>query len=188
MRLRDVKQQIEDLPNIHEKVEMIHKEWIRPLQSPIHAFLDNLGFEEKKALKQKLNSIKNDLNEIKVSQSINERLGHQARLLVELKLSSFKGDKTQSKILKNDILKDDIFNMTQTIYDIQEFEKMTQKVSQNYEEIGRILEQNLNLEKTIIYHELPHKIHFKRLQEMAFKQKELVHQLGKEFVMMARNK
>lgn len=188
MSLREVKKEVDELPNIPEHVNKINTGWLRTLQHPDHSFLEDLDSATKKEVKQKINLLKNSLEEIKLGQVIHEKLKHQARQLVELKITAFNGDKNKSKILKNGLLHDEVFNIQQTIAEIQEFSYLTQKVTQHYEEIGRILEQNLCLEKSVIYQELPHKIHFKRLQEMAFKQKELVHKLGTEFLMLAKNK
>src|SRR3989338_2014847 len=188
MSLREIKKEVDSLPSIYEHVNSIHQEWLRPLQNSPHSFLEDLDVSTRKEVKQRLNFMKSSLDEIKLGQAINEKLKHQARQLLELKITAFNGDKNKSKVLKNGLLHDEVFNIQQTIADIQEFNQLTQKVSQHYEEIGRILEQNLRLEKSVIYQELPHKIHFKKLQEMAFHQKELVHKLGTEFLLLAKNK
>ena len=48
-------------------------------------------------VKQRLNFMKSSLDEIKLGQAINEKLKHQARQLVELKITAFNGDKNKSK-------------------------------------------------------------------------------------------
>jgi hypothetical protein len=185
MSIKGIKREVESLPSVLDSIKNFHDNLIRPLKNPAQPYQGNLSFAHRQQLNNKLGILKQDLDNLEVAQGINSKLRHQASHLVELKLTAFNGDKQKAKLLKKNLLHDQYLNMQQTIKDIQSFEKQVENLSNTYEEINMIL-GNLPLEYSISYLDLPHKSHLLSLKKTAHKQKELVHSLGKEFIMMAK--
>lgn len=183
MQIKAVKKEVEALPEIPKQIELLQKEWIRPVKD---IFLPQLDSPSRNALKKELNLFNKTLDNLQFGENIHNKLRQQARYLVELKLTTFNGDNFKQKILTNQLLNDDLFNIKQTISDIKSFESEVEELNQQYQEINYLLQQGLSLEEHVSYHDLPHKIILQNLSDVSKKQMKIIKQLGKEFVDLTR--
>ena len=185
MDLKGLKREVEALPNIKEKVEKVKLDFLMPLQSP--SFLEGLNSGKRIEVKEKLAIFRKQLEEVSLGQGIHERLREQARYLVDLKLTTFNGDKEKAKMLTNQLLHDDLFNFQQALDDIKQWEKQLANLFQQYYGVTELLQNNLSLEYSIQLLESPHQQTIKDLLTISKKQRELVQGLGREFVEMAKS-
>tara|TARA_Y100000310_G_C20601782_1_gene773421 strand:+ start:710 stop:1276 length:567 start_codon:yes stop_codon:yes gene_type:complete len=182
MSLREVKKEVECLPNIKHSLEKLEENWIKASLP----FLEDLNEIEKEELQQKIAALDKNFEKIKTGQEINEKLRHYAKYLIELKLTTFNGDENKSIIITNRLLNDDYLKLQQTIEDINLFKTNLEKFSNNYKNINIWLEQRLTLEHSLMFNELNHKLHFQTLMKTLEKQKTLIKKLGTQFVDLTR--
>ena len=116
------------------------------------------------------------------NQSINNKLLHHSRYLIELKLTTFNGDKSRGKMLTNHLLNDDFINIQQTITDIKEFDLSINSLDSKYKNISGLLNNHFSLEENISFSEANFLFQINSLKKIVDKQKELVKLLGGSFV------
>lgn len=189
MDLRELKKEVQGLPNLEKTFHHFQDSWIKPIKSNTNShlpFLQQLPEEAKQELNQRLARSKETLEVLKTAQLINQKLAHHIRYLIELKLTTFNGDKHKSEVITNSFLNDDFFNFKGTIAQIKNFNQQLKEFSRDYEEINGFLQQHLSLENGIYFTELPHHKHLNTFKETAKKQEQIVNQLGKHFVDLAK--
>ncbi|HLC91203.1 MAG TPA: hypothetical protein VJI15_05555 [Candidatus Nanoarchaeia archaeon] len=186
MGVKEIRQEVERLPSILENIRHVHDSLLQPLKSSSHPYQSSLSFAHRQELNRQLGLLKKSLEELEGAEQISHKLRNQASHLVELKLTSFNGDKNKAALLEGNMLHDEYFNIQQTIKDIQDFEQKVDGIQERYGHINQLLNSHLSLEHSISYADLPHKIHLQKLQKTIQKEKELVHSLGKEFLVLAK--
>ena len=189
MSLRELKKEIHSLANIEKNLKDFQDNWIKPLRTNTNShlpFLKKLDPDTRLQLNKKLVQLQDDINQIKQSQMINERLIHHSRYLIEMKLNSLQGNQTKSQVITDRLLNDDVFNIKQTISDVQSFETSLNNLQEQYEEINELVQKRLSLEETLFFMDLPHKIYLGNLIKISQEQKNIVRNLGRNFVHLAK--
>ncbi len=179
MGLRELKREAQQLPSIKEQVEKLQQESIKTLHS-----LAGEVREKETALQVK--GLGKQLQNLAFFQSINDKLNFQARQLVELKLSEFTQDKAKARVIVHRLLKDDFFNLPQTILDIKLFEQEIKLVQENFRNLQSFLNENLSLEHSLVFEHISLPKKLQELSNLASQQKSLAKSIGKEFVIMAK--
>ncbi len=182
MDLRDLKREIEKLPHLGETVRAFRQHWLKPYQKDQptkHSFLKNLDPKTRKELNQRLALLKEHLDCLESSQVIHEKFGHQARMLIDAKLSMFNNDSKKTKQLLQRLVHDDLLSVGLTIKDIRAFDASLQKISDEYEEINELLDRKLSLEEALFYMDLPHRIYLNTMLQTAQKHKAITRDIGR---------
>lgn len=189
MDLRALKKEVHSLPNIKQTLNELQNNWLKPIRSNTNShlpFLNDLSQNTKKELNKKLAQYHESASVVNYGQTIQDKLQHYARYLIELKLTELQGDSSKSRLITNNFLNDDFLNIKQTIIEVKSFEKEVQKLSNHYQEINEMLHKELSLEQTLFLMDLPHKIYLHNLLKAAQQQKKIVRQIGRHFVTLAK--
>lgn len=191
MDLQEVKKEVRELQNVEQAVAQFQEHWIKPIRTNgnyRYSFLEKLDAKEEKVLKQKLAQAQTLCKDIKSSQVIHEKLSQYSRYLVELKLSSFRGDAQKSKILTNQLLNDEYLSLSNTITEIKNNEQKVQTLEKQYHEINTLLDKHLSLEEALFFMELPHHHYLQNLLKITEKQKVIIRNLGHQFISITKEK
>ncbi len=191
MELKEIKKEVHCLPSVEENLKLFRENWIKPLRESSNQhlpFLKQLDEETKKELNWRLHTLKSTLENLQAGQMINDKLGHHARDLIELKLTLFNGDRQKSEVLTNLFLNDDFLSLKQTIREVQDFNEATRELTEQYQEINELLQKKLSLEEVLFYLDLPHKLYLFNLSKTAQKQKTIIRELGRHFVSISRER
>src|SRR3989344_9424032 len=124
MDLREVKKEVQNLPNITELVEKFTVHWLKPIRANTNLpfpFLVTFSSEKKKNFNKKLAILQETLGAIQYGQTIHEKSGLYARFLVELKLAILQGNHSKARTLSRRFLKDDFLNFQNTIKEVKLF-------------------------------------------------------------------
>ena len=166
MDLRDVKKEVEALPDINNTLKQFQDSWIKPIRSNTNqhlSFINKLSHEDKVEMNNKLLGLNESILNIKSSQVINEKLKQYARYLIELKLTTFNDNKEKSKVITNQFINDEFLNIKGTIREVKNFDTHVNNLHQQYHEINQLLQKKLSLEETVMFMELPHYRYLKSL-------------------------
>lgn len=188
MQLRELKKEVQGLPNIAKTVQKLQDHWIKPLRSNSNAhlpFLQKLPEQDKSRLHRSLVAAYEQLHWFRRSQ-IQEKLSAQARLLIDLKLAALSNDRYKSQFLTKKLLQDDFYSMKQLIQDVQTFDQQLRSFVSHYHHINDSLHDIITLEETVHFMDLPHQEHLRELQRTAQKQRRLIKEIGQELVVLAR--
>ena len=189
MDLRELKKEVHSLPIIEHDLNKFQKNWIRPIRSNTNQhlpFLQNFNSETKKEINKKLEKFQNHLYLLKNAQLLQEQLRFSMRQIIELKLTTLKGDSTKAKLITNSLLNDDFVNMKNIINEISTLDKNVQELCTHYDEVNELLQKSLSLEESVFFMDLPHKLYLYNLVKTSQKQKTLVRRLGRHFVSLAK--
>lgn len=189
MNLQEVKKEVRELASIEHEITQFQEHWIKPIRTNGNyrfSFLEKLDPKTQKELKQKLADSQALCKEIKASQAIHDKLSQYSRYLVELKLTSFRGDEKKSKVLTNQLLKDDYVRLSNTIAEVKNNEQKILALEKQYHEVNSMLEKHLSLEETLFLMELPHHKYLKNLLKITEKQKMIMSSLGHHFVSITK--
>lgn len=189
MKLRELKKEVTELPNIEDSVKNLQEYWLKPLRANTNQHLPSLQHlspEEKKELNKKITNFHNILKQVRSGQMINEKLRHYAHYLIELKLTTLNGDKQKSKLITDKLLYDQFNSIRSTIEEVQQFEHKVNNINRFYNHLNDWLQKNISLEENLLHLEQPHKKHLQALLQVSRKQKELTKKLGQEFVELTR--
>jgi len=187
MDLRELKKEVQELINLEETTKKFRESWLKPLKTNtnIHLpFLQKLSPQIKEQLNRQLLDLKGTLDYVQNSQIVNQKLAHHAHHLIELKLTTFNGDQEKSKAITHTLLHDKLYNLKETIMQIQSLEEQLQQLQKGYETVNSFLEKNLPLEESLSFSEMPHKYHLSELLSTMQKQKRLVKDIGQHFVFL----
>ena len=184
MELKELKKEVESLPEIKEILNGFKKNWIRSLHDKKHQYsmLEKITPEKTKQINYHLKEINRRIELIQEISSIKARLNTYARYLVELKLTSLNGDINKSKIITNSIIYDDFLNLKNTIGDHLEIECRITSLVNSYHKALELFNQELSLEDYLQLMDLEHKKHINNLQKLQLKQKKLLHILGSKLL------
>ncbi len=189
MSLRELKKEIEDLPNIMETIDKFQSSWVEPISETTNhhlPFLTNLNKNTRETINPQLKLLQKQFSNLKRQQYLNDKLRSYARHLIDLKLTKINHNRSKAKTITKHLLEDEVFNISKTIKEIVEFEKEVKTLKSSYNQINEILQSELNLEQNLVFTELNADLHFKTLLETTRKQKLLIKSLGKEFVSLVR--
>ncbi|PIZ50792.1 hypothetical protein COY27_05745 [Candidatus Woesearchaeota archaeon CG_4_10_14_0_2_um_filter_33_13] len=189
MDLRELKKEVELLPSVDKHLKGFQDSWIKPIRSNTNQhipFLQDLPQETKQELNRRLQLLSDSFQNVKDSQLINDKLKHYARYLIELKLTTFNGDQSKSKMLSSRMLNDDFLNIKQTITEVQNFESHVKHIEQNYHEVNQLLHKQLSLEEVVFFMELPHLKYLKGLLKLADDHKVITRDIGRHLVVLTK--
>ncbi len=189
MELRELKKEVQELRDVKETIDKFQQVWIQPLKNKNNShlpFVKGIDSEIQVELNDKLSRLHAQLEDIKTSQMLNEKLKHYARYLIEMKLTTFNGDENKSKMITNSLLNDDFMNIKQAITEIKHFDQSVQNISAQYHEINQLLQKNLSLEESLFFMELPHLRYLNHLLKITEKQKTIIQDVVKNFVSLAK--
>ena len=186
MDLRELKKEVQELPNIEQSAKKFKENWLKPYQKETHIpkqfdFLKKLDPLTRADLNKQLVDTHQHLDSIQSSQIINEKLHQLTRQLVELKLTTFNGDKKKGKQIMNRLVNDEVLSIARTVEEINDFEERVAKISDHYQEINTLLDKRLSLEEVLYYMEMPHHRHLQSLQKTAQRHKTIARAIERQF-------
>ena len=183
MELKQIKEEIHALPEIQETLAKFQENWFRPLhQNNAHfPFIKGLDRQTKTELIQHLAFLQPHLQVLSDSQILPDRLHHHAHNLVELKLTTFNGDRKKAKMLVNDLGHKESW-IKRTLAQVNNLHTSLLHLSQQYEEVNRLLEKKLSLEEMVYYMSLPHRKYLGTLLKTADHHQKIVRDLSHHFM------
>ncbi|MBI2666073.1 hypothetical protein HYX13_00515 [Candidatus Woesearchaeota archaeon] len=183
MSLRELKKETHALPQLKEHTEKLTDSCIHPLKALLH----ELPHQHHAELGDKFKCLKNAAEQLIIFQNIQDKLQHQSRQLIELKLSEFTQDTAKAKVISHRLLKDDFFNIPQTLLEIRMFGAQLKDLQETYKELHQALHKNLSLEHHVQLLHLPYRQQFASLMNLFQQQQNIAKSIGKEFIKMAKN-
>lgn len=190
MDLQQLKKEVRDLPSIEQAVTQFQEHWLKPIRTNGNyrfSFLERFDANAEKVLKRKLAEAQVLCKELKSSQALHDKLSQYSRYLVELKLSSFRGDEKKSRILTNQLLNDEYLRLSITIAEIRQNEKRARILEKQYQDINTLLDKHLSLEESLFFMELPHAGSLRKLLSITEKQKTIIRGLGQHLVSITKS-
>lgn len=189
MDVRQLKQEIEKLPNIEEAVSEFERHWLKPIKKNTnkgHPFLHVLSQEQKRELNSQLLALNKFLREVKYGQIVNEKLASSAHNLIELKIAALTNDYKKTRRLLSTFLQDPQMGIKQLIFEVPYLESQLSLLNRSYDAILEQLSRQLPLEQTLSLLEGKHKLALKRLLSIPKKQKRYLSMIGTHFVQLSR--
>ena len=191
MDLKELKKEVQNLPNIEHTTKKFREHWLKPFHKdahiPVHfEFLKNLDSLDRAVINKLLAETKTHLDTIQGSQIINEKLHQLARQLVELKLTNFNGDTKKAKQITNRLVNDEVLSISKTVEEINDFEERVAKISDHYQEINILLDKRLSLEEALYYMEIPHHNYLQTLQKTAQHHKTIARAIERQFTAITK--
>jgi hypothetical protein len=185
--LKELKKEIQQLPNLQEVTHNFQSNWILPLRNNnAHLpFLKNLPKEIKAQLNDKLTNLDKSITQLKNGQHIHERFNAHSHDLIELKLTTLNGNKAKQKLLTNKLTNDEFSSIKHTVQHVKQFEQHAQILSEQYEEVNQLLEKQLSLEEMVYYMNLPHRKYLNTLIKTADNHQKIVRDLSRHFATIA---
>ena len=189
MELKEVKKEVEDLPELKTLLQEFQKNWIKSLKSGNNRFSvqNKISLKRSSQIEYYLKEMQKSLKQISELQSIKGRLKTYAHYLIELKLASINGDSSKSKRIINNLVYDPFLSIKGTISDLSEMGLQIQSLADSYHQVLGLLNKELLLEDYLHLINLDHKTCLTRLQKLQLKQKELTKKLGYHLLESARN-
>ncbi len=186
MELRELKKEVQALPALEGEVRKLRDSWVRPLQN---GALSSIDPELRKNIHRRVGLLQPVLKELRKRQIIHEKLQQQARQLIELKLSSFRGDGEQCRAIMQHLLTDDFFSLRGTIREIRECGELISYVRREYHAVNTMVHKHLPLEEALALHDTAHTHSraLKKLSAISQKQKEAVRDIGREFLALRKS-
>ncbi|MBI2146768.1 hypothetical protein HYU22_05515 [Candidatus Woesearchaeota archaeon] len=187
MELRELKKEVQGLPDVRQNLQDFHTHWIKPLRGkPSSISLQSTSPQSRKELTKRLLKAQETITSLHEGELITQKLQQYARHLIELKLTTFNGDTQKSKVITHLLLHDKFLSLTQTIAQIKAYNESLAELQQQYQEINEMVHQNVSLEEALYFMELPHARYLQNLIKLGEKQKALVRDLGRHFVSLAK--
>ncbi len=185
MELREIKREVEQLPDIRKNVKGLHESWLKHVKGGAvseYRVFDSLPDEVKKQVGVRVALLQESLKGMEAGYVIHEKLRSHVRCLVDLKLTQFQGDNVKAKALMSTLLKDEYFNVPKVIGEIKQFENQVQRFSETYHEVNELMQKRLSLEEALFLMDLPHKMYMATLLKTAQKQRMIVRDLSRQIV------
>ena len=184
MFLRELKKETHALPPLKEQTEPFISSCIAPLK----LLLKELSHQQHQELGRKYQDLKSTVEQLAFFQSIHDKLQYQSRQLIELKLAEFTQDKAKTKFITHRLLKDEFFNIPQTLMDIRMFNEHLKSLQEKYQELHQELHKSLSLEHHVQLLHLPYRQQLAGFSLLQKQQQSLAKNIGKEFVKMVKGK
>lgn len=189
MDLRDLKKEVNTLPNLSEHLQKFQQHWIKTIKANTNKhlpYLQKLPEQKKQEINNKLFAVQQKLKELEHAQIINHKLQEYARYLIELKLTTLNGNKNKAHYITNLLLQDEFLSTTNLLHDIKYLEKNVKSVAYKYQHLNELIQKEASLEEAVFFMHLPHKEHLQILLATSRKQKALAKYLGEHFVQLAK--
>jgi len=180
MELKEVKREVENLPELKTLLQGFKKNWIKPLKSGNNQFSvpHKIPLNKSSQIDHYLKGMQKNMEKISELQSIKERLNTYARYLIELKLASLNGDSNKSKRIINNLVYDPFLSIKGMISDLSEMDSYIKSLTDSYNLVLDLLNKELLLEDYLHLINLDHKNYLNSLQRLQLRQKELTKKLG----------
>ena len=205
MQLKELKREIEDLPNLDDNLKSFQENWLSPFltnngnfnideKGSHHKVLKKLSSEEQQELNLKLKTFYKMFDSLKYGQFTNNKMHAIGKALIELKLMSFQAQSYPTSLqnsshigskynyVTSKIISDEFSGIRPVINEIKEFDFNLQRLEEIYQEINQYLYDKLPLEHSILIMDKPHGKHFKGLKDVSNRRKRLIKQLGINFI------
>lgn len=207
MQLKELKKEIENLPDIDEHLKSFSESWLEPFLSNTGNYKFNQRKKHLKSLKKLTNEEQLEINEkiktfykifesLKFGQITSNKMHTIGRSLIELKLMSFQlqnstengnflmnsGTGKKYNYVTNKIIDDDFNGIKPIINEIKEFDFNLLRLEDIYKEVNQYLYNKLPLEHSVILMNKPHGNHFKKLKDVSKRRKRLIKDLGINFI------
>lgn len=185
MELRELKREVEMLPDIRKSVQGLHDSWFKHVKGSAisqYKVFDSLPDDAKKQVGMRVAMLQESLKGMEAGYVIHDKLRSHARCLIDLKLTQFNGDRPKAKVLMNTLLKDEYFNVPKVIGEIKQFENHVLQFSETYHEVNELMQRRLSLEEALFLMDLPHKLYLATLLKTTQKQRVLVRDLSRQLV------
>lgn len=189
MEIKELKKEVESLTNLSADLKKFQESWIQPLRKNSNhhlPFLRELDENTKQKLQLKLTSLQPIINQIHSSQTIQDKLKQYSRYLVELKLSTFNGDKEKSKVISHQVLNDDFLNLKTTLSEVKLLEASLNHLHQEYQEINQMVSKCLTLDDALFFMNLPHQKYLNNLLQTSKRQQELSNRIGTHLIALIK--
>lgn len=187
MDLRALRQEIQDLPALDKNIHLFLNHWATPLRSKSRLpSLQKISAVQRKDLHNSLTEAQELALVVKLGQQLQEKCHSYIYHLIELKLTLFNGNKQKSKMILNKFLQDEIFNFKQTLLEQTQLEQTVAELQKQYSLINEHMEKVLSLEDSLTFQEIPHAAQLKIISKTVQQQKDLLKELGKQFIVLAR--
>ncbi len=174
MHLQDLKKEVDSLRNIEEIVDGV---------SSLFQSVKKTGIKTAPGMKQ----VQPLLSQLRHAQLINEKLSSLAYYLIQLKVTSITDDKKKNQYLASKFLKDSFLNLHTLIDQIKMFEQDIAMLTQVHIQLLQAA-QNAPLEQSIVLQDPRYKFLINDLTNLNKKQKQYTRVIGKQFVVLARNR
>lgn len=189
MDLRDLKKEVNALPNLSEHLQKFQQHWIKPIKANTNKhlpFLQNLSEQKKQEINNKLFAVQQKIKELERANIVNQKLQEYAHYLIELKLTTLNGNKNKATYIINHLLQDEFMSTKNLLHDIKYLEKNVKSMSYKYHHLNELLHQEAPLEEAVHFLHLPHREHLQTLLSASRKQKILAKHLGEHFLALAK--
>ncbi len=189
MEIKELKKEVESLTNLSVDLKKFQDNWLHPIRKNTNyhlPFIKDLDQNTKQKLQLKLTALQPILNQINSSQTIQDKLKQYSRYLVELKLSTFNGDKEKSKVISHQILNDDYLSLKQTLSEVKLLGASLNHLQREYQEINQMVSKCLTLDDALFFMDLPHQKYLNNLLQTSKRQKELSQRIGTHLISMIK--
>jgi hypothetical protein len=189
MDLRQIKKEVEGLPDINATLKQFQNQWIKPIRKNTNqhiSFVNQFNHEDKQEINNKLLELNESVSQIKNSQVIHDKLKHYARYLIELKLTTFNDNHEKSKVITNRLINDEFLNINGTIREVKSFHNHVNSLHSQYHEVNELLHKKLSLEEAVMFMELPHYRYLKTLLKLADDHKVITRNIGRHLVSLTK--
>tara|TARA_Y100000310_G_C20696701_1_gene826226 strand:+ start:5023 stop:5646 length:624 start_codon:yes stop_codon:yes gene_type:complete len=193
MSLKELKQEIRELPSIKSDISDFKKNWLQPLRKGqkshiVQEQLHQMHPDDKSHVHASLKDFYGQFASLHEHTALPEKLQSISAALVEMKLLSLRGAECSGKMdfLQAKVLQDPEFSIGSVISQVKTFDDDLNNIETMYHDINGYLHQTLSLEHSVALLELPHYTYLKSLQLTSNKQKKIVKKLGREFVSLQR--
>jgi len=189
MDLRELKKEVNSLPNLSEHLQKFQQHWIKSIKANSNKqlpFLQNLSMHQKQEINSKLFFVQQKMKELEHAQIVNQKLQEYARYLIELKLTTLNGNKVKAAYITNLLLQDEFLNTKNLLHDIKYLEKNVKSVAYKYHHLNDLIQKEAPLEEAVHFMHLPHKEHLQTMLSASRKQNALVKHLGEHFISLAK--
>ena len=190
MDLKELKGEVEQLHNMSQCIDRFKASWIAPLRKNSNlqfSFIAQLPTLVQDQLQNQLLPFHNSLEQLRSFQVVNEKLSHIARNLIELKLSTLRGEKQKSNQIVHHLLHDDFIQVRATLAQVKALNVQLQALSTQYQHINGSLEPHLRLEDQLAFSSLPHQRYWQELQRGALRQQDVATKLGNHFMKLVKS-
>lgn len=186
MDLRELKKEVQSLPNLQEQLHQFQLSWAKPLRARTSLLRAHLDKTTQQELRKRLSKTTALFPALREGRLIQEKLQQQSRSLVELKLNTIQGNPARCRQLIQLLIKDPFLNLKQTLLEIEQLEHNVSLLMREYSQINTFLEGQLPLEGTLLYADLPHRQHVQNLQLAVQQQKKVSRKIAEQFVVLTR--
>lgn len=187
MDLLSLKKEVEQLGSIQKDLKLFQDTWFKLVSSPKSVFLQNLSGEKKEETGKRIKELKESIPHLEEADLLNEKLRSYVHHLVELKLTSLRGDERKSQIITNHLLYDEYLSLSRAIGELKAFYRNLNSLSLNYNYLNEIFREKMTLEESLPFLDASHRRSLANIRKVLQQQEKIVTELGKAFIPLAKS-